>query len=133
MKPYKNKINRIRTFALSLIFIGVVIMYMGIFFRKHEIVMIIFMLLGIVAILTSTIVYAWIGALSTKAVQIECPNCGKETKMLGRVDMCGHCHEPLTLDPTLEGKDFDEAYNRPSNRKKATVEVAKSKDDQDKN
>ncbi|WP_224654104.1 YgzB family protein, partial [Escherichia coli] len=29
---------------------------------------------------------------------------------------CGHCREPLTLDPSLEGKEFDEAYNRPANR-----------------
>lgn len=116
MKPYKNKINRIRTFALSLVFIGVVIMYMGIFFRSNEIVMLIFMLLGVLAIIASTVVYAWIGALSTKAAQITCPTCGKETKMLGRVDMCGHCREPLTLDPSLEGKEFDEVYNKPSRR-----------------
>ena len=113
MKPYKNKINRIRSFALSLIFVGVVIMYIGVFFRSNEIVMLIFMVLGMLAILSSVIVYAWIGTLSTRAVQIQCPSCGKHTKMLGRVDMCGHCREPLTLDPSLEGKEFDVAYNRP--------------------
>jgi hypothetical protein len=26
--------------------------------------------------------------------------------------MCMYCNEPLTLDPNLEGKDFDEKYNR---------------------
>ena len=119
MKPYKNKINRIRSFALSLIFIGVVIMYLGIFFRKNEIIMLIFMVLGLIAILGSVVVYAWIGTLSTRAVQIVCPNCGKATKMLGRVDMCGHCREPLTLDPSLEGKEFDVAYNRPARKKDA--------------
>lgn len=82
--------------------------------------MLIFMLLGVLAIISSTIVYAWIGSLSTRAAQILCPNCGKHTKMLGRVDMCGHCHEPLTLDPSLEGKEFDESYNRPSKRQAAT-------------
>ncbi|GEN85232.1 UPF0295 protein YgzB [Sporosarcina luteola] len=122
MKPYKNKINRIRSFALSLIFIGVVIMYFGIFFRKHEIIMLIFMILGLLAIIASTVVYAWIGTLSTRAVQIVCPNCGKATKMLGRVDMCGHCREPLTLDPSLEGKEFDEAYNRPASKKETSEE-----------
>jgi len=79
--------------------------------------MLIFMILGLLAILGSTVVYAWIGTLSTRAVQIVCPSCGKSTKMLGRVDMCGHCREPLTLDPSLEGKEFDEAYNRPASRK----------------
>lgn len=120
MKPYKNKINRIRTFALSLVFIGVVIMYVGIFFRSNEIVMLIFMLLGVVAIIASTVIYAWIGSLSTRAAQIICPNCGKQTKMLGRVDMCGHCREPLTMDPSLEGKEFDEIYNKPSKRNAET-------------
>ena len=66
MKPYKNKINRIRSFALALIFIGVVIMYVGIFFRSNEIVMLIFMFLGMLAIIGSTVVYAWIGTLSTR-------------------------------------------------------------------
>ncbi|PIC64495.1 hypothetical protein CSV79_05935 [Sporosarcina sp. P13] len=112
MKPYKNKINRIRSFALSLIFIGVVIMYIGIFFRSNEIIMLIFMLLGVIAIIGSTVVYAWIGTLSTRAARVKCPNCGKHTKMLGRVDMCGHCREPLTLDLELEGKEFDVAYNK---------------------
>ncbi len=33
-------------------------------------------------------------------------------KILGRVDMCMHCNEPLTIDPALEGKEFDEVYNK---------------------
>ena len=36
MKPYKNKINRIRSFALSLIFIGVIVMYIGLFFLNFK-------------------------------------------------------------------------------------------------
>lgn len=111
-KKYSNKINKIRTFALSLIFVGFIIMYFGIFFRTHPIVMTIFMVLGLLSIIASTVVYFWIGMLSTKAVQVVCPNCNKPTKILGRVDMCMHCREPLTLDPNLEGKDFDENYNR---------------------
>lgn len=111
-KKYSNKINKIRTFALSLVFIGFIIMYVGIFFQKNPIVMTLFMLLGLLAIIGSTVVYFWIGMLSTKALQVECPNCGKPTKILGRVDMCMHCREPLTVDPELEGKEFDESYNR---------------------
>ncbi|TWT13422.1 YgzB family protein [Planomicrobium sp. CPCC 101079] len=112
MKPYKNKINRIRTFALSLVFIGIVIMYVGIYFKNQPAVMVIFMLLGVLAVIGSTGVYAWIGLLSMKTIPVECPNCGKQTKMLGRVDMCMHCNEPLTMDPTLEGKEFSEEYNK---------------------
>ncbi|MBM7650274.1 Zn-dependent protease with chaperone function [Bacillus ectoiniformans] len=111
-KSYSSKINRIRTFALSLIFIGFIIMYVGIFFRQSPLVMTIFMLLGLLSIIASTVVYFWIGMLSTKAVQVVCPSCHKPTKMLGRVDMCMHCKEPLTLDEKLEGKEFDEKYNQ---------------------
>jgi len=112
MAKYSSKINKIRTFALSLIFIGFIIMYFGIFFKNSPVLMIIFMMLGVLSIIASTIVYLWIGMLSTKAVQVICPSCQKTTKMLGRVDMCMYCREPLTLDPTLEGKEFDEKYNR---------------------
>lgn len=112
MKPYKNKINRIRSFALGLIFFGFIIMYGAIFFRENPILVTVFMTLGLLSIIGSTVVYGWIGLLSTRAVQVVCPNCGKHTKVLGRVDMCMYCKEPLTLDPTLEGEEFDVNYNR---------------------
>jgi hypothetical protein len=111
MARYSNKINKIRTFALSLIFIGFIVMYGGIFFRSSPILMTICMLLGLLFIIASTVVYFWIGMLSTRTVQVICPGCGKTTKILGRVDMCMYCNEPLTLDPNLEGKEFDEKYN----------------------
>lgn len=114
---YSNKINKIRTFALLLIFGGILIMYLGIFFRTSMLAMAIFMILGLIAVLSSAGVYAWIGLLSTRAVQVTCPTCQKVTKMLGRVDACMYCREPLTLDPTLEGKEFDEKYNKKSNIK----------------
>lgn len=111
-KVYKNKINRIRSFALALVFIGFVVMYGAIFFKENVFLVILFMVLGILCILFSSVVYLWIGMLSTRAVKVQCPNCGKPTKMLGRVDMCMHCNEPLTLDPSLEGKEFNESYNK---------------------
>ncbi len=46
-KKYSSKINKIRSFALGLIFIGFIIMYIGIFFKNHPLVMTIFMLLWI--------------------------------------------------------------------------------------
>ncbi|MDZ5474533.1 YgzB family protein [Bacillus sp. 31A1R] len=112
MAKYSSKINKIRTFALSLIFIGFIVMYIGIFFRTSPLVMTIFMLLGMLFIIASTVTYFWIGMLSTKSVQVVCPNCQRHTKVLGRVDMCMYCNEPLTLDPKLEGIEFDEKYNR---------------------
>lgn len=112
MKKYNSKINKIRSFALSLIFIGFVIMYGAIFFKNSPVLVLIFMTLGLICIIGSTAVYGWIGLLSTKAVPVICPECGKWTKVLGRVDICMYCNEPLTLDPSLEGKEFDQAYNK---------------------
>ncbi|WP_100406420.1 YgzB family protein [Bacillus solitudinis] len=109
---YSNKINKIRTFALSLVFIGILIMYIGIFFRTSPLLMSIAMIIGLLCIIGSTVVYFWIGMLSTKTIQVICPNCGKATKMLGRVDACMSCSEPLTLDKSLEGKEFNEDYNK---------------------
>ena len=111
MAKYSSKINKIRTFALSLIFIGFLVMYLGIIFKSQPIIMTIFMLLGLLFIVASTGVYFWIGMLSTKTVQVICPSCNKPTKILGRVDICMHCNESLTLDKDLEGKEFNEKYN----------------------
>ncbi|MDQ1147305.1 MAG: YgzB family protein [Bacillus sp. (in: firmicutes)] len=111
MAKYSSKINKIRTFALSLIFIGFIVMYGGIYFRTSPVIMTIFMLLGLIFIIASTVVYFWIGMLSTKSIQVKCPSCGRATKMLGKVDMCMYCREPLTLDQALEGKEFNESYN----------------------
>ncbi|MBF0706956.1 YgzB family protein [Alkalihalobacillus hwajinpoensis] len=108
---YTNKINKIRTFALSLVFIGIAIMYIGIFFKTSVLLMTIFMLIGFLATIASAVVYFWIGMLSTRAIQVVCPNCEKPTKVLGRVDACMHCKQPLTMDPNLDGKEFDEKYN----------------------
>ena len=114
MAKYSSKINKIRSFALGLIFVGFIVMYLGIFFRQSALLMTLFMLLGMLFIIASTGVYFWIGMLSTKTVQVVCPNCGKHTKILGKVDMCMYCNEPLTLDRDLEGKEFDEKYNKKS-------------------
>lgn len=108
---YSSKINKIRGFALSLIFIGIIVMYGGILTKKIPWLMVTFFVLGILFIIFSTVVYFWIGLLSTRAIPIICPSCEKPTKMLGRVDACMHCKQPLTLDKELEGKEFDEKYN----------------------
>src|SRR5699024_5769305 len=86
----------------------------GLLTQKTPWLMITFFILGILLILLSTLIYFWIGLLSTRAVPIICPSCERPTKMLGRVDACMHCKQPLTLDQRLEGKEFDEKYNRPN-------------------
>ncbi|GIO24882.1 YgzB family protein [Oceanobacillus sp. J11TS1] len=108
---YSSKINKIRTFALILVFAGILIMYGGIMVRRIEWLMLTLFILGVLMIILSCVVYIWIGTLSLRAVPVICPNCEKPTKMLGRVDACMHCKEPLTLDKNLEGKEFDERFN----------------------
>ncbi|MFX3623301.1 MAG: YgzB family protein [Ectobacillus sp.] len=113
---YSSKINKIRTFALGLVFAGMFISYLGVFFRESPLIMSLFILVGFLAVIASTIVYFWIGMLSSKTVQVVCPECGKTTKMLGRVDACMYCKQPLTLDPNLDGIEFDEKYNRKNHK-----------------
>lgn len=108
----RNKINTIRTFALGLIFIGFLFMYVGIFFRDSMWLVTFFMVLGLLSITISTFIYFWIGMLSTKSVQVVCPSCQKATKILGRVDICMHCNQPITSDKSLDGKEFDSKYNK---------------------
>lgn len=120
---YSSKINKIRSFALILLFAGMIIMYGGIFFRNIQWLSFVFFGLGILFIVFSTVVYFWIGLLSTRAVPIICPSCEKPTKMLGIVDACMHCKQPLTLDESLEGKEFDEKYNSPEYRRKLKKEI----------
>lgn len=122
---YSSKINKIRSFALILVFAGIAIMYGGLLARKIDWLMFVLFIIGVLFIILSTVVYFWIGMLSTKAIPIICPNCEKPTKMLGRVDACMHCKQPLTMDKDLEGKEFDEKYN--TRRYKRDTETTKNK------
>ncbi|WP_031546724.1 DUF2614 family zinc ribbon-containing protein [Salinicoccus luteus] len=122
MKKPGNKILRIRGYALALIFIGMGTMYLGVFFREYQWVFSIFLLIGLLPILLSFVIYFWVGLISTRAVTVQCPNCEKHTKILGHVDFCQHCKEPLTIDKELEGEEFSLDYNVEHRRKKAIEE-----------
>ncbi|WP_124726559.1 DUF2614 family zinc ribbon-containing protein [Staphylospora marina] len=91
-----GKLNKIRTFALLLIFAGVGVMYLGFWLKT---LMAVFIALGMLFVLVSVGIYFWIGILSTQAVRVQCPVCGKETKILGRRDECMHCKAILSVDP----------------------------------
>ncbi len=122
-----NKILRIRGYALAMIFAGMIIMYLGIFFREIAWLMLLFLVLGIIPILLSFVIYFWIGMISARAVTVECPNCGGYTKILGTVDYCQHCKEPLTLDKDLEGEVFDNDMNVKHRREKIKQELENKK------
>lgn len=91
-----GKINKIRTFALLLIFVGVGIMYLGFIWPS---LMAFFFILGFIATLISVGIYFWIGILSTHSVKVICPECSKETKVLGKRDQCMYCKAILSVDP----------------------------------
>lgn len=91
-----SKLNKLRTLALSLVFLGVVVMYFGFLWPKA---MVFFFILGIIVMFSSFGIYFWAGMLSTQAVKVECPECGKVTKMLGKTDQCMYCKTTLSLDP----------------------------------
>jgi len=125
MKKKGNKIQRIRGYALALVFIGMGIMYLGVFFRESPIIFSIFLIVGLLPILLSFIIYFWVGMISTRTVTVQCPNCEKYTKILGHVDFCQHCKEPLTIDKALEGQDFSLDYNVEHRRNQAIDEINK--------
>lgn len=91
-----SKLNKLRTLALFLVFSGVVVMYFGFLWPK---MMVFFFVLGIIVMFSSFGIYFWAGMLSTQAVKVECPKCGKVTKMLGKTDQCMYCRATLSLDP----------------------------------
>lgn len=107
---FSGKINRLRSYAMGMIFLGIALMYLGyVFFRGwlgswaegSQTIMAIFLVLGVLMVLFSGAMYMWIGMLSSRSPMVECPSCGKMTKVLGRVDECMFCKQKLTLDPTL--------------------------------
>lgn len=91
-----GKLNKIRTFALLLIFVGLGVMYIGFLWKS---LMALFFILGMLFVLGSVGIYFWIGILSTHSVRVNCPSCGKVTKILGKKDECMHCKAILSLDP----------------------------------
>src|SRR5699024_6777324 len=97
-------------------------MYGGIFTKNIPWLMVFFFTVGVFFIILSCIVYFWIGMLSTKAVPIVCPSFEKPTKMLGRVDACMDCKQPLTMDKNLEEKELYEKYNKRKYRRERKKE-----------
>jgi hypothetical protein len=106
-----NKIKRIRGYALALIFAGMIIMYLGVFFRETPWLFGLFILIGFLPMILSFVIYFWVGLISTRTITVQCPHCEGYTKILGKVDYCQHCKEPLTIDKNLEGKEFNIDYN----------------------
>src|SRR6187455_1875616 len=91
-----SKINEFRLWGLILVMSGMGLMIIGtagiVFMgQAGKIMAAIFLVLGMISMLVSMGVYFWAGMLSTSAVILICPECGKQTKILGTTDRCMFC------------------------------------------
>lgn len=98
------KINEFRLWGLVFTLVGMGIMILGtagivLWGQAGKIIAGIFMVFGMIALLISVAVYFWAGMMSTSATMLQCPECGRQTKMLGKTDRCMFCRTMLTLDP----------------------------------
>lgn len=100
-----SKVNEFRLWGLLMTMGGMLLMIIGlagIVFNwgyAGRIMAVIFMVIGMISMLVSMGIYFWAGMLSTSAVSLECPECGRQTKVLGKTDRCMFCKTILTLDP----------------------------------
>ena len=100
------KINAFRTWGLMLTMIGMGLMVLGtagvvLWGQSGKWIAGIGLVVGLITMIGSMGIYFWAGMLSTSAVQLQCPECGKLTKMLGTTDRCMFCKTILTRNPSL--------------------------------
>ena len=106
------KINAFRTWGLLLTMIGMGLMVLGtggiVFWgQAGKVLAGIGLIIGLISMMGSLAIYFWAGMLSTSAVQLACPECGKLTKMLGKTDRCMFCRTMLTMDPSVANTHID--------------------------
>ncbi|NBI29975.1 DUF2614 family zinc ribbon-containing protein [Chengkuizengella marina] len=99
-----SKINELRLWGLLLTLGGMGIMIIGTGglllwgnLGKY-VISIPFMIIGTISLLGSVAVYFWAGTLSTSSITLECPECRKPTRHIGKTDRCMHCRTILTFD-----------------------------------
>lgn len=98
-----SKINEFRLWGLVLTMGGMGLMILGtsgivMWGVSAKPIAAIFMVIGMIVLLGSVGIYFWAGMLSTSAVMLQCPECGRQTKILGKTDRCMFCRTVLTLD-----------------------------------
>ncbi|TXK79597.1 DUF2614 family zinc ribbon-containing protein [Paenibacillus sp. N3.4] len=108
MRFRSSKVNEFRLWGLSLTMGGMLLMIIGLagivfdWGTAGRVIAVVFMILGMVTMMVSMGIYFWAGMLSTSATVIDCPECGRRTKMLGKTDRCMFCKTILTVDPQFE-------------------------------
>lgn len=93
------KLVRLRNWALGLIFGAFILMYLGVFAKG---LLPYFFVIGLLMIVVSIAIYFGTGALSMRLTQVQCPNCGKYTKIIGREDGCMFCRTPFRMEENGE-------------------------------
>ncbi|MBB3131949.1 hypothetical protein FHS19_006675 [Paenibacillus rhizosphaerae] len=119
------KINAFRLWGLLLTMLGMGLMVLGtagIVFWGHagKVFAAIGLVIGLISMMGSLGIYFWAGMLSTSALQLECPECHKLTKMLGKTDRCMFCRTILTLDPNQANTTPEELHAQQGQGAQAT-------------
>ncbi|OZB90508.1 DUF2614 family zinc ribbon-containing protein [Paenibacillus sp. XY044] len=119
------KINAFRLWGLLLTMLGMGLMVLGtagIVFWGHagKVVAAIGLVIGLISMMGSLGIYFWAGMLSTSALQLECPECHKLTKMLGKTDRCMFCRTILTLDPNQANTTPEELQHQAAQQSQGT-------------
>ncbi|WP_261304491.1 DUF2614 family zinc ribbon-containing protein [Paenibacillus andongensis] len=108
MRFGSSKVNEFRLWGLAMTMGGMLLMIIGLagivfdWGKAGRIIAVIFMIIGMISMMVSMGIYFWAGMLSTSATVIDCPECGRRTKMLGKTDRCMFCKTILTVDPQYE-------------------------------
>ncbi|MGO4270472.1 YgzB family protein [Paenibacillus sp. TAF58] len=108
MRFRSSKVNEFRLWGLAMTMGGMLLMIIGLagivfdWGKAGRIIAVIFMIIGMISMMVSMGIYFWAGMLSTSATVIDCPECGRRTKMLGKTDRCMFCKTILTVDPQYE-------------------------------
>jgi hypothetical protein len=110
MRFKSSKINEFRLWGLLLTMVGMGVMILGtagilLWGKEGQIFAGIFLVVGLLSMMGSMGIYFWAGMLSTSALMLECPECGKQTKMLGKTDRCMFCKTILSVDPAHAPKE----------------------------
>ncbi|MCZ8523467.1 MULTISPECIES: DUF2614 family zinc ribbon-containing protein [Paenibacillus] len=105
MRLRSSKVNEFRLWGLLMTMGGMALMIVGLagivfdWGIAGRWIAAISMVVGALAMLVSMGIYFAAGMMSTSATVVECPECGRPTKILGKTDRCMYCKTILSMDP----------------------------------
>lgn len=103
------KLNRLRNLAMILMFGSFIVMYLSSFSALSPSIRFLLpvgLSIGTIILLISVAIYFRLGVLSMRIPQVECPHCGRLTKMLVAEDGCMFCKKPLRLEVDENGEFY---------------------------